>query len=638
MRFKKTTIVAISLIFIFCLQFTFAWSPGYLQADNFGNIMGGAPWFSGQTAFYEWDKFDPAQKYAASMVYRGLDNRKIIACEETTSQCYVVEGDKRTETNYRNTPRVNNTTNNTTNNSRGPVNYTRVDYFTQDCIDVGFIKVSGYPFTYKCTDDKTGYYVCYKDQKSGHAIEPNPYPFSKPLETNRLRKAICDLRTPDIEETPVDTTRENTTEETLDNSNTISDAVLAPSLIEKVGFVAVNSETGTSVFPIKYVDKTNIEVPHFVINSELLTAYIGRDIKIEMQLDENGFNFNENIYMLIANEENYDNIIPEINKFVSTNNSEYSYYQGETTEVIPYYNVSCNCKYRKTADSEIKYFPMSITFANLNLINGELDATSKKSVNNSCVNACEVNQKEVKNNAPGLYEYDLEDYELFLPETRETVINYKLTQPKMDKIKFKLNGNLVQFKIEPNSPYKKFVVVFLQKSDKKLNIAYANIFILTNDEILSYSHCELNRKVLNYFCRPGLDSRCEVIKNCYNGYHLNYEDIDLTSYVSSGTSGSPTTPQLPNDNEQPQQDVPNLNEGAGKYYSTRNNTKDACSNANLTTNQWGCVCIIQQSGAKRVVPAKCTSNYGLVLYGTPDRGKVPTAYQFCYNEPSTKCR
>ncbi len=304
----------------------------------------------------------------------------------------------------------------------------------------------------------------------------------------------------------------------------------------------INNKIASLKKKSQYKKSTNVMADYCI--SEVLTKQ--KSILGEPYLAE------KKILLKIGYEENYDNIIPEINKFVSTNNSEY--------------------------------------------------INSGKSVNYKQLNAnIKIKQINLNTNNP--------------------------------------ENKVIDLIIDKENKEKKFVIILLQKSDKKLNIAYANIFILTNDEILSYSHCELNRKVLNYFCRPGLDSRCEVIKNCYNGYHLNYEDIDLTSYVSSGTSGSPTTPQLPNDNEQPQQDVPNLNEGAGKYYySTRNNTKDACSNANLTTNQWGCVCIIQQSGAKRVVPAKCTSNYGLVLYGTPDRGKVPTAYQFCYNEPSTKCR
>jgi hypothetical protein len=621
---KKTIIVIflISAIFINSPQL-FADSSMY-NSDDFGNIMGYVTDVGATSgSIYDLSMTSPQDDwYNRNIAAPGYGTPRVVVCNDIKKTCNEVRGDVQIPTSY--IPK----------NKKPAPNTTPVNYFTQDCIDKGFITVSNYPFTYKCSEDKTAYYVCYKNQRLGYYIEPNPYPFTKPLETNRLRKAICDL-------TPVTSVQEPHTETqvdqpTTDNSEAITDASLFLSLIPKIEFVGFDSLRTN--FSNSNVPKTNLRVPYFIINYGTDDIYRANDINVTVHLDENGFNFNEEIYMLIANEENYNNIISEINNFVSTINSEYTNKTSSEIDNPPYFNINCNCKYRRTADSEIKYYPLPIVFAHLNLINGKLDDASKKKVNDSCTNTCEVNQKMVRKNAPGLYEYDLGDYELSWPETRETIINYNLiTYQEMDKIKFKLNSNSVQFTIGKNNLNKKFVVVFMQKTDKKLNISYSNFYVLNNDEILSYSLCEANRVILSHFCDSSLNPECKIVKSCYNGYDLNYDSIDLTEFIYSTasenlvTSHTDTPPESTPPVDTPPADTQN-------YYSTRNNTRDACSNANITVNQWACVCIIQNSGAKRVVPAKCSSINGLVLYGAPDRGKVPTANQFCYNEPSTKCR
>lgn len=619
---------AIIIIFLISAMFIngpqlFADSAMY-NSDNFGNIMGYVS-DTGATAgsIYDLSMTSPQDDwYNKNIAAHGYGTPRVVVCNDTTKQCNYVEGDVQKPTKF--IPPTKRPT--------APVNY-----FTQDCIDKGFVTVTNYPYTYKCSEDKTAYYVCYKNQKLGYYIEPNPYPFTKPLETNKFRKAICDL-TPAIvvQEQPTTETPPQVNQPTTEDSETITDASLFPSLIQKIGFIGFDNLKIN--FTNSNVPKTNLRVPYFIINYGTDDIYRANDINVTVHLDENGFNFNEEIYALVVTSEKKNDIIATINDFVKTQNSEYQNHQEYKISNMQY-NVECNCKYQKTENEPIQHYPMFGVFAELNVVNGALDNSAKDAVNDLCSNQCTINQKEVRNNAPGLYKYDLGDYIVTWPEPTTIIKNYKLTTTQnIDKIKFTPNGNIFQFTINKNNPNKKFVIVFLQKSETKLNISYSNLYVLNNDEILSYSLCEANRVILSNFCDSSINSECSEVKSCYNGFDLNYDSIDVTEFIYSLNDGGNMAIPI---NDTPPADTPPANTPPAdtqNYYSTKNNTGDACSNANLTTNQWGCVCIIQSSGTKRVVPAKCSATYGLVLYGAPDRGRVPATYQFCYNEAPTSCR
>lgn len=562
MNYKKIIFVITSLIFIINLQFTFAQAiKEYMQANNSVYIYG-APVDVGRNAYVDWDNFTPDIKYRASLVYKGYTNEIIVTCHEPEKKCWQVEGDLQEKVPYR-APKTTNK------------NIQKVDFFDPRCVEKGFIPVKGYPFTYKCTDDKTGYFVCYKSG-SGIYTEPNPYPFKQPLETNKLRKAICNLSSPNLECSPVTDTEPIEVCKIIPNAEVnpilIDTIKVAPVLIERNINIRdptiVNQTTERNNDPIN-IGQTNLEFPHFIINSDNITPFTSRDINIGIPLKDNTFNIEDDIYMLIVDDKGYENIISEINNFVNTDNSEYITSNFENNKPIKY-----------------------------------------KLVNNT------IKIKHIYSN------------------TNNKVINLVL-----DRENF----------VDGVNRKNKFVFFLLQKTENKLNIAYANIFVLNNDELLSYSQCELSRRLLSFFCNP-IDSRCKEIKNCYNGYLLNFDAIDLKGFIYSKTKEQPTTqeptviiPQQPvtevSNKTTPSQDVLETTDvDKDKYYSTQFNTGDQCSNAKLTTNQWGCVCIIQRSGAKRVVPAKCSSKYGLILYGTPHKSEVPTQYQTCYNEPSTKCR
>lgn len=618
---KKTIIVIflISAIFINSPQL-FADSSMY-NSDDFGNIMGYVTDVGATSgSIYDLSMTSPQDDwYNRNIAAPGYGTPRVVVCNDIKKTCNEVRGDVQIPTSY--IPK----------NKKPAPNTTPVNYFTQDCIDKGFITVSNYPFTYKCSEDKTAYYVCYKNQRLGYYIEPNPYPFTKPLETNRLRKAICDL-------TPVTSVQEPHTETqvdqpTTDNSEAITDASLFLSLIPKIEFVGFDSLRTN--FSNSNVPKTNLRVPYFIINYGTDDIYRANDINVTVHLDENGFNFNEEIYALVVTPE-YGDLITEINNFIKTENIEYI--NTQTYEPVITTPVDCVCKYKEDSGKQYNYIEREITITLTQEITSQV---SKNSINTQCNTACTVDLKSSINssNNNSVFEYENNSYKINTEKPKTVIGNYVLTtqKNKTDKIKFLPNGNTFQFTINKNNPNKKFVIVFLQKSENKLNISYSNFYVLNNDEILSYSLCEANRVILSHFCDSSLNPECKIVKSCYNGYDLNYDSIDLTEFIYSTasenlvTSHTDTPPESTPPVDTPPADTQN-------YYSTRNNTRDACSNANITVNQWACVCIIQNSGAKRVVPAKCSSINGLVLYGAPDRGKVPTANQFCYNEPSTKCR
>lgn len=536
-----------------------------------------------------------------------------------------------------------------------------VDYFSQNCIDRGFKKVTGFPFTYKCSEDKTGFYVCYK-RGSSYYIEPDLKLFTilRTNTRNRLKNAICD---PD----PVQNVSSEPTE--IGNTDTqpaqleiILDSDMFPSLVEKVNYIGYDSES-VGAFGYMPIPKTRRSIPYFTLNYETEEKYQINDTNVTVYLDSRDFNFNSEIYALVATPENYNDLISEINNFIKTQNSEYvNSQQYLELPISNGYSVDCYCKQKDTPSSR---YIFTTGWGFTPLIGNPNSTENKNIINEFCQEVCVTekiandNLENINQNTSKIYEYDLDNYDLEIVLPFEVLNNYKLTKTQsIDKIKFLPNGNTFQFTIERNNPNKRFVIVFLQKDNKRLNISYSNFYVLNNDEVIKYSHCEANRTVLSFFCNKYMDSRCGIFKSCFNEYDLNFNAIDLSEYVysikgnsSSVVTGNTTVTPNPNPvTPNPNPVTPNPNTTTPTqttYYTATSNTGAACSNAGIIAGQWACVCTSYR-GTKSVIAAKCTTNNGLVLYSSStcnastecnaarllDNAKVNT----CYTKSSTLCR
>jgi len=636
-RIMKFKIVAMFFL-ILMINRVYAYLPGGFNTDLGGNMMGaitdhGVSRFS----IFDLSTSNPSQDWInRNVVAKGLGLPVVTVCDNVTRECREYN-DVGVET--------------ISPLKKPEIKIEPVDYFSQNCIEQGFKQVGGFPFTYKCSEDKIGFYICYKRGNS-FLIESKLYSFSSLLEDsrNRLKEAICENEL--IIETNEPITEVNNLDESLETAQIISNARLFESDISKIYFVGFTSTTsGDFGFVNSY--KTKKLVPYFFINHITDQKYAENDSNVTVYLDQIGFNLNKEIYALVFTPDNYSNIISEINNFIKTENIEYNNTQKYVDLPLKENQaVFCYCKSKTLSDSKYYFFQQK-TFMS---VVGDPDSSENKlEINQLCKEVCvdEMVDSESTDVSEKIYEYDNDSYDLesVLPNTLTQ--NYKLTKTQaIDKIKFLPNANTFQFTIERNNPNKKFILVFLQKDNEKLNIAYSNFYVLNQDEIKNQLYCEAHKNLLSFFCNSYIDKSCSVIKSCLNEYDLNFDAIDLSEFVYS-KEGSTQTNTLPVDNIDSTETISStedttaitdleetndLEEPTQTYYSTTKNTGDDCANAGLNVDQWGCVCSISSSGVKRVIAGKCRSNYGLVLYGIQDIGLVPVTYQFCYSEPSTMCR
>ncbi len=634
MKFK---IVAMFFL-ILMINGVYAYLPGGFNTDLGGNMMGaitdhGVSRFS----IFDLSTSDPSQDWInRNVAAKGLGLPVVTVCDNVTRECREYN-DVGVET--------------ISPLKKPEIKIEPVDYFSQNCIEQGFKQVSGFPFTYKCSEDKIGFYICYKRGNS-FLIESKLYSFSSLLEDsrNRLKEAICENEI--IIETNEPITEVNNLDESLDTAQIISNARLFESDISKIYFVGFTSTTsGDFGFVNSY--KTKKLIPYFFINHITDQKYAENDSNVTVYLDQIGFNLNKEIYALVFTQDNYSNIISEINNFIKTENIEYNNTQryldllskeGKT--------IFCYCKSKTLSDSKYDFFE-SRTYKTI--VGDPNSNENKLKINQLCKEVCvdEIVDSESADVSEKIYEYDNDSYDLesVLPNTLAQ--NYKLTKTQaIDKIKFLPNANTFQFTIERNNPNKKFIMVFLQKDNAKLNIAYSNFYVLNQDEIKNQLYCEAHKNLLSFFCNSYIDASCAIVKSCLNEYDLNFDAIDLSEYVYSKETDTQTStpPLLPIDvldsnstdtnqsAEGTSESIIDEEEPTQTYYSTNKNTGDNCANAGLTSNHWDCVCSISSTGVKRVIAGKCTNNYGLVLYGIPQKAQVPVSYQFCYSEPSTMCR
>lgn len=640
----------ISLIFLIAIIGNiYAYFPGGYESDLSGNIMG----YITDVGVSRGSVYDLSEISLEDDLYNKnyatrMGNPRVAVCDNVTNYCREVDP---VTQDFVPIP-----------TRRQEIRTPPVDYFSQNCIDRGFKKVTGFPFTYKCSEDKTGFYVCYKIGSS-YYIEPDLKLFTilRTNTRNRLKNAICDPDT--VQNIVSEPTAENTDAPT--QLEIILDSEMIPSLIEKVyhNYGKINKSDNLSYLPSYILYYENNESRNY-------------DNAVTVYLNSIDFNFNSEIYALVATPENYNDLVSEINNFIKTQNSEYinTHEYRENTELRNSYSVDCYCKKKNTANSD--YVLTSTGDGVLPLTNQNLNSLENiEKLNEFCRDGCtNIDPAADTENNSIIYEYDVNNYKVEKVLPFEVLNNYKLTKTQsIDKIKFLPNANTFKFTIERNNSNKKFVIIFLQKDNKRLNISYSNFYIIDNyREYLNYLNCEANRNVLSFFCNKYMDSRCGIFKSCFNEYDLNYNAVDLSEYVYSikGNSSSvvagntivtpnpnPVTPNPNPVNPNPNPVNPNPNPvnpnpntttpTQTTYYTAASNTGAACSNAGITAGQWACVCTSYR-GTKSVIAAKCTTNNGLVLYSSPtcnastecsaarllDNAKVNT----CYTKSSTLCR
>ncbi|MFA5745841.1 MAG: hypothetical protein WCX82_01030 [archaeon] len=626
----KNKSIILFAIFLLIINGIYA-LPGAYNSDLGGNLMGYIPDQGvSNNSIYDLREIAPQDDwYNRNIAVKGFGPPRIVVCNNVTQYCKEVEGDVQTPIDIK-IPQIRTLP---------------VDYFSQSCIDQGFIRVTGFPFTYKCSEDKTGFYVCYK-RSSGIYIEPNLHPFSSlgSSTRNKLKDTICAL-----DQVPNTTDQENVelpqeTDSSGQSSATqsIDDADMYPSLIEKIKYLGFNSE-GEGAFGYMPTPRTKLPVPYFIINYETEEKYQTNDTNLTVYLDSQNFNLNKEIYAIVATQERYGDVVTEINNFIKTQNSEYrNYQQYLAVSSQNRYVVDCYCKQKNDQNAKYKF----TTGRSLTPVVGEVDSVENKVLfNNICREVCVTGKTAADNiedftpTISEIYEYDADNYDLEIDLPYKIINNYKLTKTQIiDKVKFLPNGNTFQFTIERSNPNKKFIIVFLQKDNKRLNTSYSNFYVLNNDEIMKYSQCEANRNVLSFFCNKYMNSDCKVIKSCYNESDLNFNAIDVSGLVYSSVNSNAIEeiPSEPIVSENPPEITSSDLITQPTYFSTKNRTGDSCSNAGLTTENgqnWGCVCSISSSGVKKVIAAKCTSNYGLVLYGITQKREVTSATaQECYSD------
>lgn len=618
----------ISLIFlIVIIGNIYAYSLNSYETSTSGNMMGyitdhGANRYS----VYDLRETEPAGDwYNVNVSAKGGGLPRVAICDATTGYCKEFKKgiDKPIDI------------------KKPEIRTPPVNYFSQECIDKGFKVVSGFPFTYKCSEDKIGFYICYKSGK-GIYIEPTKYLFSNlnSNSRNRLKNSICEQ---DSIPESVPVTGEGNVQDT---SQKILDAEMIPSLFSKVDYINFNSSTGIT-FEFITSHKKNTIIPYHIIN-RTVELEKEKDTNIVVYLDEKEFNFNEEIYALVVPYEKYPEIISNTNNFIKTENSEFKNTQEYKQNVyVNMPSVYCYCTETFKSNSEKRHYMLK-TYDEQ--IMGDLSLENKLKINQACNKTCVSDEESIIENSDRTFEYADDDYTIIKSLPFIVLRNYVLTQAQtIDKIKFLPNGNTFQFTIEKNNPHKKFVIVFMQKDNKRLNISYSNFYVLNHDEIKNYLLCEANRNVLSFFCNPYMDSRCKAIKSCFDEYDLNFNAIDLSELLySKKSTGSQTIENIPEPVINP---IVPITEGTEqvttKYYSPKNNTGDNCSNAGITAGQWACVCTSYR-GTKSVIAAKCTTNNGLVLYSSStcsastecnaarllDNAKVNT----CYTKSSTLCR
>lgn len=111
------------------------------------------------------------------------------------------------------------------------------------------------------------------------------------------------------------------------------------------------------------------------------------------------------------------------------------------------------------------------------------------------------------------------------PLNKDYKIDVLFYKKRSDNISFKLDDTKsFIFNIEENASPNNFVLIFMQKSnDNIINITYMNLYILDKKEQAMYNLCEINNKIINFYCKG---ENCNIyLKGC-----LERWDFDATKF------------------------------------------------------------------------------------------------------------
>jgi hypothetical protein len=100
------------------------------------------------------------------------------------------------------------------------------------------------------------------------------------------------------------------------------------------------------------------------------------------------------------------------------------------------------------------------------------------------------------------------------------IINNAFKTDYWDSINFKLGTqNGFKFTIEKGTENDKFVLIFMQISPtKEINVAYTNLYILDKKEQSVYNLCEINRKIMAFYCKGEV---CNLPGSCLDRWDFD---------------------------------------------------------------------------------------------------------------------
>ncbi|HOW29360.1 MAG TPA: hypothetical protein PK685_01645 [archaeon] len=157
------------------------------------------------------------------------------------------------------------------------------------------------------------------------------------------------------------------------------------------------------------------------------------------------------------------------------------------------------------------------------------------------------------------------------------IFNIDGTFTGFKQLKYILNNNNKNIKLNIKSQNTKnnLVIILMQKSEdnSKVNLSYANLYVLDNKELSQYNFCIINRNIVNFYCKG---HNCNSTVSC-----LKYGRWDFDPKIFEGLTGKAVEPVTPT---QPVVQPPTIeNPPAQTQSTTLEKGTDGCYTSNPTT-------------------------------------------------------
>lgn len=404
-------------------------------------------------------------------------------------------------------------------------------------------------WTYKCADDKTGYYKCENGTAHG------PYPFST---GSRLKSLIC------VDSSTTDATTRKCPKEYIYSAydpiwfviknkvKNIGDNKVYFKCIDDETYSRCNEKTG-DINIIKFSDlKFETLVLEYAKLYLHIVSTIPTDIKVEINeamIDrfKNDIcpDTNKNKTSTVLNIENNSNL-SDIN-FSLNNTNWYIVNKIDNPESYILGN--------KTQDKNLS---INLDSFNEGPIYAIISTANKKT-------EIETELKQI---------YQTGAFTNYVRQTGTNQFKIDATFTGFSKLEYSLDNNSKNLKIniKRENTLENIVLIFMQKSTDKVNLVYTNLYSLDNKSQSLFNYCMVNRNIVNFYCKG---HNCSSNASCLSSGRWDFDPKifeGLTPRAVEPTA--PVVPIAPVITQQPTPPVENvtLQKGADGCYTSNPTT------------------------------------------------------------------